>query len=130
MSQDDAPRVAELAQRAANARARLERDVAALAYKVSKENLEREARNAAQHVVERAKARVRRWSSEKLAQALRNPLVITAAVGMGVALLTSVRRRNGRLLLSAAGLGLTAIGWSVSARQRPPLPQLTTPTKP
>lgn len=115
---DDAQEVALLAERAAHARARLERNVAALAYKVSKENLEREARIAAQHVVERAKARVRHWKSETIALTLRNPLVITAALGVGVLLLTTMRRRNGRLLLSAAGVGITAVGLGLRARQR------------
>lgn len=119
MSHDnEETRLIELAQHAAEARTRLKEDVEALAYKLSPENLKKEALEATSEMAAQAKAKIQLWASHTQNVVRDNPLEVALGVGFSGLLIASIVRRDRALLFGALACGAAGVGLVFRRAQR------------
>lgn len=117
MSASDEARIDALSQQAAAARNRLKRDVEALAYKVSPENLKQEAVELTEQVARDVRGAVVRWGVQAEAFVRHHPVAVTAAAGFGGLLMAAIQRRDRRLLFGALACGATALALGLQTQR-------------
>lgn len=108
--ESDETRLAALAHQAQEARTRVIEDVEALAYKLSPENLKREALEVSRGVAAEVSSTVERWADQTNAVAREHWVELSLTVGFSGLLYAGLVKRNRGLIIGGltCGVGVVA----------------------